>query len=63
MLIVSGAFAICIVLMFAFVYWQMASDLTTSVDDLILAHTIVRTRIKRTAAKMSRNICGKIRAA
>jgi hypothetical protein len=32
MLIVSGAFAICIVLMFAFVYWQMASDLTTSVD-------------------------------
>jgi hypothetical protein len=62
MLIVSGAFAICIVLMFAFVYWQMASDLTT-VDDLILAHTIVRTRIKRTAAKMSRNICGKIRAA
>jgi signal transduction histidine kinase len=37
-LIVSGAFAICIVLMFAFVYWQTASYLTTSVDGLILAH-------------------------
>ena len=37
-LIVSGAFAICIVLMFAFVYWQTARYLTTSVDGLILAH-------------------------
>jgi signal transduction histidine kinase len=38
MLIVSGAFTICIVLMFAFVYWQTASYLTHSVDGLILAH-------------------------
>jgi signal transduction histidine kinase len=38
MLMVSGAFAICIVLMFAFVYWQTASYLVTSADALIVAH-------------------------
>jgi signal transduction histidine kinase len=38
MLVVSGAFAVCIVLMFAFVYWQTASYLVTSADGLILAH-------------------------
>ncbi len=38
MLAVSGAFAVCIVLMFAFVYWQTASYLTMGVDSLILAH-------------------------
>jgi signal transduction histidine kinase len=38
MLMVSGAFAICIVLMFAFVYWQTASYLVTGADALIVAH-------------------------
>jgi signal transduction histidine kinase len=42
-LLVSGAFAVCAMLMFAFVYWQTATYLTGSIDGLILAHADVST--------------------
>ena len=36
-LVVSGAFAVCIVLLFGFIYWQTASYMTRRVDVAILA--------------------------
>ncbi len=34
-LAVSGAFALCILLMFGFVYWQTAAYMTARVDGLL----------------------------
>ena len=38
-LLISGAFAICILLMFVFVYWQTSVYMTAKVDQLISDHT------------------------
>ena len=37
-LLISGAFAICILLMFVFVYWQTSVYMTAKVDQLISDH-------------------------
>ena len=37
-LLISGAFAICIILMFVFVYWQTSVYMTAKVDQLISDH-------------------------
>jgi signal transduction histidine kinase len=37
-LLISGAFAVCILLMFGFVYWQTAADMTAKIDQLLVDH-------------------------